>query len=153
MTWYSWRSPNCCNKDAFCIPFIFNKCTCGILVLSPFISFFALKTSSWSLYIFCEWIQPSLHENGWWTWGLGPFGHGLLLPQLQTHLAPQPPRHRRAPQGVFPWRTRWSSTLALWEVQLYVARRDLDVFGWGITQLFRGFSPQKSWLGNGGSTS
>lgn len=75
MTWYSWRSPNCCNKDAFCIPFIFNKCTCGILVLSPFISFFALKTSSWSLYIFCEWIQPSLHENGWclrsrtiWPW-------------------------------------------------------------------------------------
>ena len=58
-----------------CIPFIFNKCTCGILVLSPFISFFALKTSSWSLYIFCEWIQPSLHENGWclrsrtiWPW-------------------------------------------------------------------------------------
>lgn len=61
--------------------------------------------------------------------GLGPPGHGLLLLQLPTHAAFEPPRHRPAPRRVR--RSRGDgggigTALALREVRLHLAGGGLE---------------------------
>lgn len=137
MTWYSRRSPNCCNKDVF--PSFSVHAPVAFWLFLPNLHEKPKHVSKKNLAALhlqmSRWFLSMIDINSLMVdvWGVGPFGHGLLLPQLQTHLAPQPPRHHAAPKGLqrrSRWRGRCASALALWEVQLYASRRDLDFF-WG----------------------
>ena len=136
-----------------CIPFIFHKCTCGILVLSPFISFF-FSSPPVGVCIFFVFMNSTITS---WKW---------LMSEVSDHLAmaffcPSCKRtlrlnrqgiaeHRRecvgeAPGGPPPWRCEKCNFTLPGETWM--------IFGWGNLFDSCGFSPHDFWLGNGCSTS